>query len=74
LTSSDVRGNMLTSVGGVMTKRESELREALARRDRKRERDREYWGRHRHRINEKRRDVYSKERKLLIEAGEKGDV
>jgi hypothetical protein len=55
-----------------MGKDESEVKEARARRLRKQERDREYWGRHRPKLNRKRRQRYAAERKLL-EGAEEGE-
>jgi len=52
-----------------MTKQQ-EVKEALDRRARKRERDREYWGRHADRLNKKRKEKYAKERAVLAAAEE----
>jgi len=47
-----------------------ELKEMMDRRSRKRERDREYWGRHAERLNGKRKQKYAREREALIAAEE----
>jgi len=48
-----------------MGQTKTEIQEAMDRRERKRERDREYWGRHRPRLNKDRRMKYAVERALL---------
>jgi hypothetical protein len=57
-----------TSKGGCIVKvLAEEVAEAKERRKQKRRRDREFWDRHRARLNKKRRAKYAAERKLLAE-------
>ena len=46
------------------------VKEALARAARKRERDREYWVRHRPALNRRRRERYARQRAMVVAAEE----